>query len=199
VMPPFGAPTARRFPSSESDTDLPNLSPAAAPRMADPRGVQFVMLKANTRTRPLLLSKVGSPMASRLPSADSDTDVPDSSLALSPGMARPRSTHATPFHRKDRVTPLLAMRQLGHPTTRNRDPNSGTARETDAPNVLSSSAGKIVSMSAPSCTHAAPPSNLYTFTWDLIDSGLPTATNTSSVLVSESDTERPSSPPNVVP
>ena len=69
-------------------------------------GVGAGVVWVYTRVRPA--SFLVAPTASRVPSADSDTDEPDRSLAASPSMSAPSLVHAPLFCSNTRVWPASA-------------------------------------------------------------------------------------------
>ena len=87
----YGAPIATRVPSEDIDTESPDQSAAASPSMSAPTWVHVPPLSAYTRTWPASVpvpSLRSAPIATRVPSADIDTD-PDQSSAASPSMSAP--------------------------------------------------------------------------------------------------------------
>ena len=83
-----GAPIAIFEPSSDKDTDTPNLSPVESPLMFPPISVHVPNWSSNILTRPVLLFALLTPIATLVPSAER-VATPEKSLSASPTISDP--------------------------------------------------------------------------------------------------------------
>ena len=81
------------------------------------------------RTLPVALLLLGAPMATREPSADKETEVPNSSAVASPTIAKPSWFHDEPSQSRMRTLPASLL-LFGAPMA-NREPSAD--KETDLP------------------------------------------------------------------
>ena len=155
-----GAPMATRVPSADRDTEKPDKSLAASPSMSAPTCVQESPLSSYILTWPAVPTLEGAPMAMRVPSADRDTEEPDTSFAASPLMSAPTCVQEPPLSSYILTWPVeLPFPSLAGAPMAMRVPSAD--RDTERPEM---SPATSPSISAPICVQE-PPLSSYILTW----------------------------------